>query len=269
MQDNIGKTQTLHCNLDPARAKALHMVLDQPDAAPAAGDALPPFWHQIYFWNTLRERDLGRDGHTAKGAFIPDLGLPRRMWASGELLFRAPVVIGTPAIKTSTIEDVQRKTGESGPLAFCTVRHDISQSGQLCLTERQILVFRKDPTDDMPPAAPPQARTGEESAETHSFSPTTLFRYSALTLNGHRIHYDPVYARETEGYSGIVVHGPLIAQIVMQMAAEKGTMSRFSWRNSAPLIAGEQAAFCAFDDGWEVRGNDGRRIMRASADFYS
>ncbi|WP_107497368.1 MaoC family dehydratase N-terminal domain-containing protein [Thalassobius sp. I31.1] len=267
MEQNIGKTLRLNCQLDPARAKALHVVLGCEGNAPQAGDPLPAFWHQIYFWDPLPEGQLGRDGHTAKGQFIPDLGLPRRMWASGALEFHAPLLIGQDAVKTSVIEDVRLKDGRSGPLGFCTVRHDISQDGQLCVTERQVLVFREDPAPDAPKPPSKQARRDEIRKVTQSFSPTTLFRYSALTLNGHRIHYDEPYAQEVEGYPGIVVHGPLLAQIMMQIAAENGELARFEWRNSAPFFAGEAGDFCAFPDCWQVRGEDGRLIAEASATY--
>ena len=267
MIHNIGKQRVISCQLDPARAQALHVVLGCEGNAPKTSDPLPPFWHQIYFWDPLTEAQLGRDGHTAKGRFIPDLGLPRRMWASGALQFHAPLLIGHEAVKTSTIEDVQLKNGRSGPLGFCTVRHDISQNDKLCVTERQILVFRQDPTPGGPKPVMKQARLNEIRKITQSFSPTTLFRYSALTLNGHRIHYDEPYAQDIEGYPGIVVHGPLLAQIMMQMATDKGDLAGFEWRNSAPLFAGEEGDFCEFSDCWQLRGADGRLIVEASAKY--
>ncbi len=265
MEHNIGKQKQLTCTLDPARAAALHVVLGSTAPCPVAGDSLPPFWHQIYFWEPLSEDQLGRDGHTARGQFIPDLDLPRRMWASGALELHAPLLIGTKAQKTSTIEDVRLKEGRSGNLGFCTIRHDIEQAGKLCVTERQILVFREDPSPGSAAPATKFARQDERRKISQSVSPTTLFRYSALTLNGHRIHYDQNYARQVEGYRDLVVHGPLLAQIMMQMATERGELAGFEWRNSTPFFAGEIGDFCEFDDEYQVRGSDGRLIVAATA----
>ena len=250
--------------MDPARTNALHATLGLPGTAPQAGDALPPFWHQIYFWSPLPEDRLGHDGHTRLGVgLIPDLGLPQRMWAGGQLEFHAPVLIGKPAEKRSTVEKVESKEGRSGPLAFVTLRHEILQDGKLCVTEFQDLVFKTVGKAAVPPAAP----TDEDHSETRAFSPTTLFRYSALTMNGHRIHYDLDFCREEEGYPGLVVHGPLLAQKLMLMARDQlGTLNRFTFRATAPLFHGQQTTFCWRNDGtlW-VRGDDGRQCMTATA----
>lgn len=264
MHEFVGRTQTLSDVLDPARANALHATLGLSGAAPQAGDELPPFWHQIYFWRPLPEGQLGHDGHTRLGTgLIPDLGLPQRMWAGGQLEFREPVRIGEAAEKRSTVEKVETKEGRSGPLAFVTLRHEILQGGKLCVTEVQDLVFKTVGKGAIPPTAP----TDEDHSETHSFSSTTLFRYSALTMNGHRIHYDLDFCREEEGYPGLVVHGPLLAQKLMLMARDRlGMLNRFTFRATAPLFHGQRATFCWRPDGtlW-VRGDDGRQRMTATA----
>ncbi len=265
MHEAIGRTQTLSCQLDPARSQALHRVLGCDGPPPVPGDALPPFWHQIYFWDPLPAENLGRDGHTAKGGFIPDLGLPRRMWAGGELLFHAPIEIGKPAVKTSTIESVTVKQGRSGRLGFCTIRHEITQGGDVLLTDRQNLVFKADPDPARPPLPPPSAPKEAEIEETERFDSTLLFRYSALTLNGHRIHYDLDYARNIEGYPGLVVHGPLIAQKLIMMAEQlRGPLKKFTYRATAPLFAHEKARFCMMNDRLWAAGPDGRLSMTAT-----
>jgi 3-methylfumaryl-CoA hydratase len=259
--------QTLIDQIDAARAAALHATLDRPGPAPVNDDALPPFWHQIYFWTALPPGALGVDGHPKTGTgLIPDLGLPQRMWAGGRLMFHAPLRIGTPAEKTTTVESITEKTGRSGRLGFVTLRHDIHQNDQLALSEWQDIVYRERPAE-RPTIAPPMARTDEIAAQTHSFNTTLLFRYSALTFNGHRIHYDADYSRETEGYSGLVVHGPLLAQLLMSLAEHHlGPLKSFTFRATSALMHHESASFCIGSDNalW-VRAPDGRQCMTAQA----
>ena len=252
--------------MDPARALSLHASLGLHSPAPETGDALQPFWHQIYFWDTLPADQLGRDGHPKIGGFIPDLGLPRRMWAGGKLRFHTPLHSGVKATKITTIESIGQKQGKSGPLAFVTLRHEISQSDRLCVTEHQDLVYRQDPDPSAPAPVAPKARTDETYSETRSFSSTLLFRYSALTMNGHRIHYDENYAKDVERYSGLVVHGPLLAQYLMLLAERKlGPLKTFSFRATSPLMHTETADFCISGNDMWVRAQDGRQCMQAVA----
>ncbi|MBK5934551.1 acyl dehydratase [Rhodovulum imhoffii] len=247
--------------MDPARAQALCATLD----LPAPGPDLPPFFHHIYFWEAHPPEALGRDGHPAVGGTIPDMGLPRRMWAGGRLEFPAPLHSAIPAEKTTTIENTAHKHGRSGPLGFVTLRHEIRQNGTLCVREFQDLVYRTDPAPDTPRPVPPPAPDGAEETRPVQFSPTLLFRYSALTFNGHRIHYDRDYARDVEGYDGLVVHGPLLAQMLMLMAAEAGPLTRFSFRASAPLMDHEPATLCRAGPRYWVCGPNGRLCMSAEA----
>lgn len=267
MQHDLHNSSRQSDLIDPARAAAFQAALGH---AVTVGDgvALPPFFHQLYFWEPRPPAELGRDGHPRTGSgLIPDLGLPRRMWAGGRLRFETPLLAGRRAEKRSEVETVSRKQGRTGPLGFVTLRHEIWQDGRLCVTEWQDLVYREDPDPDTPGPVSPAAPTDETRAEPMSFDSTLLFRYSALTFNGHRIHYDETYAREIEGYAGLVVHGPLLAQLLMLMAeAELGQLTRFSFRATAPLVHGETAALCWRADGtaW-VRGADGRQCMIAEA----
>ncbi|MFC6635915.1 FAS1-like dehydratase domain-containing protein [Sulfitobacter sediminilitoris] len=250
--------------MDPARANAFRVALGQPGNI-AEGAALPPFFHQLYFWTPEPPAQLGRDGHPKVGGLIPDMGLPRRMWAAGRLAFHAPLRAGTPATRSTVCERHARKEGRSGPLGFVTLRHEVHQSGVQCLTEWQDLVYREDPSRDAIKPEAPVARIDETHSEEVSFSSTLLFRYSALTFNGHRIHYDLDYARDIEGYGGLVVHGPLLAQLLMLMAEKHlGPLETFQFRANAPLMHFETATLCLKDRDLWVRGPDGRQCMAAS-----
>lgn len=254
-------SRTARCQLDPARVAALAATLSLPDTRPR------PFWHQIYFWDAQPPTALGPDGHPATGGLIPDLGLPRRMWAGGRLTFHAPPTLGVEATKTSSLIRAARKEGRTGPLGLVTLRHEITQGAKALVTEEQDLIYR---TADAPSGQPPVAPTHETECQSHRFTTTELFRYSALTFNGHRIHYDRDYACQTEGYAGLVVHGPLLAQYLMLIAEDMlGQLNRFDFRATAPLMDGELAQFCARRTGdglslW-VRAEDGRQCLQAEA----
>lgn len=253
--------------MDPARAQALQIALER-RADITTGSPLPPFFHQIYFWDARPADQLGRDGHPKIGqGFIPDLGLPRRMWAGGSLEFHQPLLAGVPAEKHSVVEKVSRKDGRTGPLGFVTIKHDVVQEGRICVTERQDLVYREDPDVNAPKPVPPVARQDEDLRETASFTPTLLFRYSALTFNGHRIHYDLDYTRQVEGYEGLVVHGPLLAQRLMLLAETRGPVRRFQFRASSPLMHFETADFCMSGTDMWVRGPGGRQCMQATVAY--
>ena len=251
--------------MDVARAQAMQVTLGQ-DASLENGDALPPFFHQLYFWTPQTPALLGRDGHPKVGGLIPDMGLPRRMWAGGRLEFHTPLRAGIDAQRATVCEKADRKDGRTGPLAFVTLRHEVWQDETLCVNEWQDLVYREDPAPDAPRPVPPVARMDEEEAIEVSFDATMLFRYSALTFNGHRIHYDLPYAQSVEGYDGLVVHGPLLAQHLMLMAtASLGPLTKFAFRATAPLMHFETATLCRKGRELWVRGPDGRQCMQATA----
>lgn len=264
--------------MDPARAAALHAALGRPGSAPQAGDALRPFWHWLYFWDAQPPDALGRDGHPKVGGFLPDMGLPRRMWAGGRLSFRDPVALGAPARKRSTIAAAKRKKGRSGPLAFVTVRHEIGDAANAAaIVEEQDIVYREDPAPDAPAPRVEQAPSDETHSARWSANPTLLFRYSALTFNGHRIHYDLDYCREVEGYPGLVVHGPLLATLMLELAANvcAQPIASFAFRARRPVFHTEAFEVCArpLIDGAEgdlrlwVRAEDGRLAMTGEVAF--
>lgn len=261
--------------MDPARAAALQAVLGMPGPAPADGDALIPFGHHVYFWETLPPWSLGQDGSPAPGSgFLPDLGEVRRIWTGGALFWHAPLRLGRVATRTTSVETVARKTGRLGQHGFVAVSHRVEQDGALILTERQSLDYRAGggPAGG---AAQPAALPGPTEAEVEEpvlFDAMTLFRYAALCFDPHRIHYDAAYAREVEGYAERVVANPLLAQgLVLMAGARLGPLIRFSFRAAAPLCLGEEARFCAGRcEGprlklW-VRGPGGRLCMSAEAE---
>jgi len=270
MQSAIGRTRHLFDPLDPARAQALHATLGHSNPAPTAGDPLPPFWHYIYFWEAQPPQDLGRDGHPKTGSFIPDTGLPRRMWAGGALEFHVAPRLGLTAERISTIAAIGKKQGRTGALAVVTVNHDLFQNGILCLRERQDLIYRHDADPNVAQPEPKQAPTDEHHSRLAQFSSTLLFRYSALTFNGHRIHYDREYSQSVEGYPGLVVHGPLLAQMLIHFVTDLlGGLKTFDFRATSPLFDFETAELCAKETSeglslW-VRAADGRLCMSATA----
>ncbi len=260
---SIGREQHFDDSMDPARAEALAALL----GASMPGRALPPFFHQAYFWEAVAPDGLGRDGHSARGAFLPDLGLPRRMWAGGRLQFLGLLLAGAPARKSTRITAIDEKAGHTGRLAFLTLRHEIRQSGALAVTEEQDLVYREEHTPNAPAprvtAAPPDI-----DPVPHRFDPALLFRYSALTYNGHRIHYDSDYAERVEGYGGVVVHGPLLAQLMMLRAARSGTLRAFTFRAVRPLLLSETATICQSGVRLWVRNDTGALNMTAEATWH-
>ncbi len=248
-------TQSIVDIMDPARARALQATLGETPNI-ESGDPLPLFAHQIYFWDPQLPTALGEDGHPATGTFIPDMGTSRRMWAAGKIVQHQPLRAGIKAEKVSRVEAVTRKQGRTGALAFVRVRHDIKQRHALAITEWQELVYRP---PDAPAAEAQTAPTVATETQALAFTPTQLFRYSALTFNGHRIHYDADYACDVEGYDGLVVHGPLLAHLMIQMATRlHPTMTTFQYRGASPLMVSEKATLCAQDQMFWVKAADGR-----------
>ncbi len=233
----IGRTEETHDQISRNLVKRIAATLGEP--TPAHGEALPPLWHWAFFQEPVFESGLGGDGHPARGGFLPPADNRNRMWAGSRLEFVEPLKVGGEVTRISTILDVQEKRGRTGSLLFVTVRHDHFQDGRLALRDEQDIVYRE-PT---PPklSSPEQLRSGAW-LETVEPSPTLLFRYSAVTFNGHRIHYDWPYATEQEGYSGLVVHGPLIATLNLRAfcrANPQARLRRFAFRGVRPMICPE------------------------------
>jgi 3-methylfumaryl-CoA hydratase len=201
-----------------SHAAAMSATLDR-SVTLSEGDALPYLWHWIYFRPCASQSTIGEDGHPNKGGFLPDLGLPRRMWAGGRLRFKAALPIGASATRASQVLAVEEKSGRSGRLAFVIVKHEIVAGGTTVIEEEQDIVYRAPATPGASSPAPQPALPASQWQREITPTEVLLFRYSALTFNGHRIHYDKPYATEVEGYPGLVVHGPLIATLLMELAS--------------------------------------------------
>lgn len=216
LQQWVGKQETKEDDISLFQAQALAAALDN-ETLPEKGDALPPFWEWMYFLPTPKASATGVDGHPDKGGFLPPVPLPRRMWAAGEVECHKALIIGQPASRLSTIESVELKTGSTGVLVFVNVRHDISQAGELCISQVQNIVYREQPTEsaELPPGKP--ALSEADFSQEITPNPVLLYRYSALTYNGHRIHYDRDYAVNEELYPALVVHGPLLVTLLLEL----------------------------------------------------
>lgn len=286
--------------LAPGPAQAMLGLLDRDPRAISEGDPLPLGWHWLYFRQPRRASRLARDGHEVRGDFMPDVDLPRRMWAGGTLRSQRLVALGEPAELRSEILSVTEKRGSSGRLVFVTVGHTVVQDGWRCVEEEQVIVYRE-------PAPRPSAATGRPQAGqrrvtaparrggkaavvdaddmarggvgradpapewTETFLPTTvtLFQFSALTYNGHRIHYDHPYVTKQEGYPGLLVHGPLTALLLLDAARRHSPrpVRQFRYRALAPLFVDQPIALAGqvAPTGADGSGPQQERIVEALA----
>jgi len=210
----VGRSEEREDTATLAPIAALSALLDRDDPPPREGDAAPPLAHWLYFLPVYPESEVGPDGHALKGSFLPPVALPRRMWAGSRLEFLRPLRLGSAIRKRSVIAAVTQKEGRSGPLVFVTVRHEVSDAGGPVLTDEHDIVFRG---ESALAAADTPAPAGEAWRREIRPDPVLLFRYSAVTFNSHRIHYDNPYVTRVEGYPGLVVHGPLIATLLVDL----------------------------------------------------
>ena len=274
LQDWVGRTETAQDRIALDRCHAMQATLDRPDPPLRHGDPLPPLWHWLYFWTIQPRSSLGRDGHPALGGFLPPVGTARRMWAGSRVRFPRPLPIGEKAERVSTIASVTPKQGRAGPLIFVTVRHEIAGADGLAIVDEYDIVYRDDGGGKTGRQGGTPAPADPTYSEPVEFDPTMLFRYSALTFNGHRIHYDRDYATGTEGYAGLVVHGPLLATLLADLACrswgDRGITS-FAFRARRPTIDTDRITICGSPNGdamdlWVADG-EGRLAVTAKAEF--
>lgn len=272
----IGRTQTAADWITPSRVAAWHATLDHSAGTPQEGESAPLGFHWTLAPGVARESELSPDGHARRGGFLPPVTLPRRLWAGSRVTFHHPLRVGQRVERASVIQSVEEKKGRESALVFVTVRHRFSTDAGVAVEEEQDLVYRE------PPAVMPRAgERREDIAEMdptwrHTVRPTEtlLFRFSALTFNTHRIHYDRRYATHVEGYAGLVVHGPLIATLLLDLLQTHVTsdrIRRFHFKATRPTFdTSDFLVFGAPADGddhfklWST-DNDGARAVEAEA----
>jgi len=272
----VGSTEVRQDIISLSPTLGVSAMLDREGPPLDIGDPLPCLWHWFYFLPQVAASQISSDGHPERGGFLPPVDLPRRMFAGARLTFHAPLIIGQPAVREGEVLSVTEKSGNSGRLVFVTVRYLIKQlDGTVCIEEEQDIVYREpgaavprpEPVDVMPDLAP-----GVWS-KTIEPDPVLLFRFSALTFNAHRIHYDRPYAMNEEGYPGLVVHGPLTALFLAELTGHHAgkPMGSFTFRGRAPLFdldafrvvgtPGEKSVEL------EAHGPDGKTAMTARAEL--
>lgn len=275
LRDWIGRKESRKDIVTPWPVTALAATLDDHDMVVENGKPLPMGWHWLFFLEAKPASELGGDGHPKKGGFLPPVPLPRRMWAGGRLEFLAPIAIGDTITRESEILSVEPKTGRSGTLVFVTVRQTVLAGAVKAIVEEQDIVYREaaQKGDPLPPGK--QAPTGAQWTRSVMPDAVMLFRFSALTFNGHRIHYDKDYAINEEHYPGLVVHGPLQATVLLDLCRRNSTapVKKFEYRAQHPMFVG--SAFTVngnFDaaaskaDVWTAN-EAGNYAMRGTASF--
>ncbi len=282
----IGKSQTETDIITAAPLRMMRATMDLPqaklDMASQASDSLPPLWHWLYFLPSPQQSELGEDGHAKRGGFLPPVPLPRRMWAAGQLEFFHDLALGDKITRTSTIDDVTVKSGRTGSLCFVRVRHEVSNQNGLALREFHDIVYRPNPVSSASNASPKatasvayeQAPVASHSEIIHPTDPL-LFRYSALTFNGHRIHYDRKYVTEVEGYPGLIVHGPLMATLLAGLGKKLDPDARiasFEFRALKPVFDLHPFEICAGERAGDsmklwVKDFEGHVSMKATMRF--
>lgn len=272
-EDWIGSTEQLEEDIALTPAQGMAATLDDEISSFQTGDLLPPLWQWLYFLPRAPQSKIGIDGHPQRGGFLPPVTLPRRMFAGARMQFRTPLRIGQTAVREGTVIKVQQKDGKSGQLVFVTVRYHIRQGDQICIEEEQDIVYRE-PGAPVAPPTPVEWPQPPANAWTKTITPdpVLLFRFSALTFNAHRIHYDRPYATSEEGYPGLVVHGPLTAIQLMDLVRHNAArpVTGFEFRGQAPLFDLAPYRLLAVPNTdntvtLEAQGPDGRTTMTATA----
>lgn len=272
LRDWIGRTEVRDDAITLAPAAAMAATMDLTTASLSVGAALPALWHWLYFIPLAAQSEIGPDGHPKRGGFLPPVPLPRRMWAGGRLEFLRDIKIGETLTRRSEIKDVNIKEGRSGPLVFVTVSHKFSTPDGVAINEEHDIVYRDNPQPNAPIQTPQPARTDETFSREIAPDPVLLFRYSALTFNGHRIHYDRPYVTQVEGYPGLIVHGPLIATFLMDLLQRNLPHARvvsFNFRAVRPLFDINRFTVCGSIENQNIislwtRDHEGWLTMEAS-----
>ncbi len=270
----IGRTETTCDDLTIAPILAMAAMLDKKNMVYGRGDQLPPLWHWLFFLNPARQSTLARDGHPKRGDFLPPIPFPRRMWAGSRFDFHQPLCIGEKVSRQSTIKSIIFKEGRSGNLAFVCVRHEISGERNLSISEEHDIVYRGHTPTDPPPPLPNPAPINCDFSKNVDPDPVLLFRYSALTFNGHRIHYDRDYVTQDEGYPGLIVHGPLLATLMIELFGDQypdKQLTKFEFTAMNPVFDLDPFQVCGLDANKDnvtklwVKDHAGSLCMKGSA----
>ena len=253
----------------------LAATLDRDDPPPKIGDPLPIGWHSIFFPRVVRESQIGPDGHPRRGDFLPPVPLPRRMFAGKRIAIHQPLQVGDEVRRVSTIKQVTPKVGRSGQMVFVTVQTDLSSPRGLAVSEEQDIVYREEPDKNAPPPPPQPAPGTAVWGKVVTPDPVMLFRYSALTFNGHRIHYDHPYVTKVEGYPDLVMNGGLTTLLVFELARTNARtpLRQIASRNVRPMFVNRPFTLCGepAEDGksaklW-VADDTGALALSATAEF--
>jgi 3-methylfumaryl-CoA hydratase len=256
----IGKTDTpVTDTVTAAPCAALSATLDRPADRPPVGTPLPPLWHWLYFLPLHARSDLGPDGHPKRGGFLPPVALPRRMWGGRQFDFISPIRIGDRITRTSTIVDIRQKHGRTGPLVFVKLRHDVRRGTEAtpAIVEFQDIIYRDAARPGDTPSPPSAPKLEAHWRRRCIADDVLLFRFSALTFNAHRIHYDRRYATDAEGYPGLVVQGPLTAMLLLDLLREMlpdTTVRKCEFRALRPLYDNRAFDLCG------ARAADGKGV---------
>lgn len=263
LQDWVGKREEIQDCVYPTPARALALTLNEREFTAAEGQPLPELWHWLYFLPLVASAEIGSDGHPKRGGFLPPIALERRMWASGQLTFHQELRIGDAISKTSEIVKISEKEGKTGPMVFVTVGHTIRSPRGVAIEETQDIVYLPMPPSFVP--APPNPLPDDlQWREPYPVDPVLLFRFSALTFNAHKIHYDIRYATEVEKYPGLVVHGPLQAILLMESAKRQNPgrqPASYRFRAVRPLFDFDQVTRCG-----RSRPDGGHELYTANTD---
>ncbi len=273
LRDWIGNRESRTERISPVPATGLAATLNRDNPVFSDGDELPPAWQWLYFLPCARQDGLGNDGHPKPGGFMPPIPLPRRMWAAGRMSIARPLRVGEEVTRTTRVDDVTVKEGRSGTLIFLKLQHEFTAAAGVAITEEQDLVYRAHPTSA-------QAAPGGRSAPTNEVlrmdvdpDPVLLFRYSALTFNAHRIHYDRDYAVNMEQCPSLVVHGPLIATLILELLgknlAQHRRVDEFRFRAIHPTFVGGRFSVCGTPaeagDSYTLWSRDHRGVLTMEA----
>lgn len=242
LKEWVGRTQAVDDFAAPFPVRALTATLDEKDPDPRRGDVLPPLWHWLYFLDAAPQSKIGPDGHAERGDFLPPVPLPRRMWAGSRFVFDGqPLRVGQDIRRVSRIKSVEPKTGSTGSMVFVTVEHTVSGPDGPAFVEEHDIVYREAAQPGEKPRPPKPAPTDATWTRRLLADPVVLFRFSALTFNGHRIHYDQPYVTGTEGYPGLIVHGPLMGLLQVELARRTHpdrVPASFEFRALSPVFGG-------------------------------